>query len=198
MVMKEINIRRKEPLGSGTVHTVYNFEKFKDKVIKTKYGDLEYTNGKLERVNTNKLDQNEMQTFVNNPEIFAKVYKYTDRYAIIEKLDTQNLLNDVQEKVAPAIVKTFIQNPELASEWTSKKPIEMTSQDFDGAGMLNAFRNHKQFVKGVLKNTPDREFVIKLLKLINNAYNEIPRHVVDIHENNLGYDKEGNIKLLDF
>lgn len=196
--MKEISIRRKEPMGTGTAHNVWNFEKFKDKVIKTKFGDIKVVNGELKRVNTNKLDQNEMQIFQNNPEIFARVYKVTERYAVIERLDTKNFLNDVQKKVAPAVVKTFVQNPEFAAEWTSKKPEELTSQDFDGAGMLNAFRNHKEFIRGVLKNTPDREFVIKLLKLINNAYNEIPKHIVDIHENNLGYDKEGNIKLLDF
>jgi len=196
--MKEISIRRKEPMGSGTVHNVYNFEKFKDKIIKTKFGDTVLQNGELKRINSNKLDQREMQIFQNNPDLFAKVFKYTERYAVIERLNTNDFLRDVQEKVAPAIVKTFIQNPELASEWTSKKPEELTSQDFDGAGMLNAFRNHKQFVRGVLKNTPDREFVIKLLKLINNAYNTIHKHTVDIHENNLGYDKEGNIKLLDF
>jgi len=196
--MKEISIRRKEPIGSGTVHNVYDFEKFKDKIIKTKYGDMRIVNGQLQRINSNKIDQKEIETFINNPNLFAKVYKVTERYAVIEKLDTKSFLNDVQEKVAPAVVKTFIQNPELSAEWTSKKPEELTSQDFDGAGMLNAFRNHKEFIKGVLKNTPDRDFVIELLKLINTAYNEIPKHVVDIHENNIGYDKEGNMKLLDF
>ena len=196
--MEEINIRRKEPMGSGTVHNVYDFERFKDKVIKTKYGDLKFINGEMKRVNTNKLDQREMEVFADNPDLFAKVYKVTERYAVLERLDTKNILNDIQTKVAPAIVKTFIQNPELAAEWTSKKPEELTSQDFDGAGMLNAFRNHKEFVRGVLRNTPDKEFVIDLLKLINKAYNTIHKHVIDIHENNLGYDKEGNIKLLDF
>ena len=196
--MKEISIRRKEPIGSGTVHKVYDFEKFGDKIIKTKYGDIEFTNGRLERINTNKIDQREIETFINNPDLFAKVYKVTERYAVIEKLDTKTFLNDVQEKVAPAVVRTFIQKPELAAEWTSKKPEELTSQDFDGAGMLNAFRNHKEFIKGVLKNTPDRSLVIELLKLINKSYNNIHKHVIDIHENNIGYDKEGNMKLLDF
>ncbi len=196
--MDEINIRKKEPIGSGTVHNVYDFEKFKDKIIKTKYGDTVFQNGELKRINTNTLNQNEMKIFQNNPDLFAKVYKVTERYAIIERLDTKKMLSDIQEKVAPAILKTFIEHPNMAKEWTSKPPTEMTSQDFDGAGMLNAFRNHNLFIKNVLKNTSDKEFVLKLIRLITLAYEQIHRHVIDIHENNLGYDKEGNIKLLDF
>lgn len=200
--MDEIQVRRKEKLGAGSQHNVYNFEKFQDKIIKTRFGNLIVNpQGNWERISTDKLDLDEMKVFQENPDLFAKVFKVTERYAVIEKLDTDSILKDINDKVAEAIVKTFIMDPELAKISTNKKPAELTSQDFDGIGMLNAYRNSKAFIKGVLKYTSDQDFVIQLLQLINKAYNTITspgKRTVDIHEKNVGYDKQGKVKLLDF
>ena len=42
MLLSELNIRLKTLLGQGYFHSVFPFEKFQDKIIKTRWGDLEF------------------------------------------------------------------------------------------------------------------------------------------------------------
>lgn len=203
--MNELNIQPKTPIGKGSYHVAFNFEHFKDKVIKTKRGNFKIgPDNKLSPVKNQgeNLDIDEIETFIDNPDIFAKVYKYTDRYAIIEKLDTENFKRDLNNKIADAIVKAFINNPKLSSEFTLKKPRDLTAQDFDASVTLTiGFNNHPELIPLVLKFSSDRQFTskfIKFLRIIERRADEQNWTSIDIHENNIGYDKEGNFKLLDF
>lgn len=196
--MNELNIQQKEPLGSGVDHTAFPFEKFKDKIIKTPNGNLIVKNNKFIKANNDKLNQEEMDIFKNNPKYFAKVFKLTDRYAIIEKLNTKDIRDDLDE-LGEGMIKFFVRNPEISKFFTPKDPSLLEPSDFNVSTDIMHNRTDKEFLKGVMKNTKNKEFFRKLLKFIYGVYSlNLSKKNLDIHDGNLGYDKNGNIKLLDF
>lgn len=205
MNINELNIKKKEPLGSGVEHTAFPFEKFKDLVIKTKTGMLQVSKDVDGFIFTSKdmvLNPGETKIFQDHPEICAKVYKATDRYVVLEKLDVKGLQKDL-EGIADAMVRLFNEEPELAKNFSLKDPLHMTAQDFDASVDLDRNQNDQDFIKGVIKYSTNRNFTIKFLKFLQavraSGINKmLPNNRrVDIHERNIGYDKQRNIKLLD-
>lgn len=193
----ELNIQPKKPLGQGTEHTAFPYEKFQDKVIKTRNGNVEVKGNKFVKTNNSNLNQEEIQTFKDNPDLFAHVYKSTDRYAILEKLNTHDIRKDLDE-LTEGMIKFFIRNPNISAFFTPKDPTTLETDDFNVSADIMINRNDKEFLKGVLKNTKNKDFFRKLLTFIKTVYSRnLPKKSIDIHDGNLGYDKQGNIKLLD-
>lgn len=203
--MNELNTQIKKPIGQGIEHTVFPFEKFKDKIIKTKSGNAELTNDgnptgspRLKITDPNaKLDSGEMKVFQSHPDIFAKVYKVTDRYAIIEKLDTSSIEEDL-EMLCWGMIKFFNKHAIYAKHFTLKDPKLLDPSDFNILALIHDNRKDPRLLKGIVSNTKDKEFALKLMSFLQKLYHANLGKSPDLHDGNVGYDKTGNIKLLDF
>lgn len=201
--MKEISIRKKNTLGTGMTHTAFPYEKFTDKVIKTnKLNIIFKTDGSYDvsKNREGKIDPDEWEIAIKHPDVFTKVYKIRPRYIIVEKLDNKTFKKDLEGKVSNAFAKFFIKHPDWLSTITPKPPDEITAQDFDGASLIYTYLTiEPNILPEVRSYSSDKKFFDKLLNIITKASKILKQKGgVDAHENNLGYDKKGNIKFLDF
>ena len=83
-ILKEITL--KEPIGQGSEHIIYPYSKDPNKVIKTFDSD-----------ETESINKNQITTFQNHPDIFPIVYKVTDKYAVLEKLNTKKAIDELEK-----------------------------------------------------------------------------------------------------
>lgn len=201
MIKTELVIRKKEPLGSGIEHTAFPFDAFKDKIIKTKSGNVEIgKNGKpiyTSKDLKSRMNPFEIKTFQDHPSLFAKVYKATDRYAIIEKLNTKDINEDL-EYLTYDMIRFFIANPFVGERYTLKNIEELEPTDFNILAELYGHKKDKTLYEGILKYASDKTFAMKLFKFIQTVSSTNLGKKADMHDGNIGYDKEKNIKLLDF
>ncbi len=198
--MKEVNIQPKQQLGKGAYHTVFPYHKFQDKIIKTRMGDLQFIKDNPQLINKNSLNLKTMQLFQDNPEYFAKVYKLRPNYAVIEKLNTDCYKNNAL-KLMQGIFRFILTDPRLAKKLLpyTINPDISEPEDIDTAQFFH-----------FLTFSPNRQLRKELIKycnpeLFNKFYNffvgleklELPLKRLDMHDGNIGCDKEGNLKLLD-
>ncbi len=195
MPLHELDIRKKPILGSGAFHNVYDYALSKGKVIKTKqHGDL---------------DLNEIKLFEQNPQFCAKVYKYTDKYAILEKLNTTDFRED-NDKISQGIWRFIYTNPNISDE---ELPyfinIQLTdATDIDASKFIWTALGHKlgkpsetkeATLKKIAKYCPQPLYNdwITWFKTLDKDFKGRSSSYLDVHEYNLGYNKEGELRLLD-
>lgn len=188
-------IRKKEKIGSGKDHYVYDYEGDPTKVIKVAWdaedGNKFNPKSKIVQVNINK---NHIDIFKKYPDFFPKVHKVTNRYAIIDKLDTKQIKNDEIELYR--ILSTIgFDDFEYITEKTAISTAYWN------------FANKKGLFEKVLKKLSsngilDESAVVK--KYMNFFYKILKSSLkkklvrLDIIGDNIGYDKDGELKLLDF
>lgn len=197
--MNELEIKPKAQLGRGVFHQAFPFHKFDDKVIKTRMGDLKLFQGQPELINKHKMDLEEMKIFQQYPQFFAKVYKLTERYAVIEKLDTKEYKLEAR-KIADGIFKLACM-PKVAAvilpyhidpDLSDPDDIQVSSiiytllirPDVDyRAKTLEAYCSGTRFKE--------------LYEFISDVNKTFKDKVIDFHDGNLGINKQGKFRLLD-
>lgn len=196
-VVKELDIKQKESLGQGAFHTVYPNKLHPDQVIKTKTPKTVDFEGKQYFVLPN-IDKKDIEAMKDNPDLFAKVLKYNERWAILEKLDTESIQRDL-DILAQGMIKMFINQPKMAKEMGMDNVFDVEVSDIDPSAYLNYYRRDKVFIKAVYRYCKNRDFLLKLITLIRDAYKRVGdiKHSIDIKYDNIGYDKGKNIKILD-
>jgi hypothetical protein len=206
------DLYKKEPIGKGKDHYVYDFKNNPDKVIKVAWGvegDNPFDpNAKEKQTN---LNPNHVKVFKQFPEIFPKVYKFNEKYAIIEKLETEQVKKDSSE-LYQLITKHFenFQATErniidrLAFEYSNS--IEYYDED-EGD-------RFQEMVNVLKQNNENLETFFRYVNLFEEIQNKVKPFVkdnwnpefekfptggnVDLNSNNFGYTKDGKLKLLDF
>jgi hypothetical protein len=189
-------IRKKKLLGKGKQHIVYEFEKNPDKVIKQVWDVEEGINRYNPNANivVTNIDKEYMDFFIKYPDIFAKVYKVTKKYAIIEKLNTKKVLDD--EYYLYNQIKDF-------DYWEFQYT---TESDFISQLYFSITRE-KRFSNVILGDLIKRGDDIYLIDKYITFFNKINKTLLkkidlrfrlDIGSHNIGYDKNGDLKLLDF
>ena len=169
-ILKELNIQPKPELGSGGVFAAYPSKLDPSKVIKiSHYGDPEDL-------------YHHYDMFKKYPKYFPKVYKITDKYMIIEKLNTKPILEYYD------ILKSFYSYPQpKLSNILSYNP-----NKFDSDNPVDvAIKQHPELLKTTLK-------LKKLYKDVDNILSNEEYDELDFHEENIGIDDKGNFKMLDF
>lgn len=167
--MNKIN---KNIIDKGTYHKIYPMLNNYDKVIKTVS-------------NSHKIDTKWVDTFIKYPDMFPIIYKSTDNYVILERLDTDKVKNEL--KIMEDDI--LINYPLLSDDIDDGYNISVLLYNF----ILN---DKKQLIhllsriKNKLLFTIWTNYLQKLIKL--NI-----RKFIDINDNNFGYDKKGNLKMLD-
>lgn len=171
----EVRTQRKDRLGQGFEHDVYGSKLKPDFVIKKFTADEDLYS---------KEDWQEMlDASVENPEIFAKIGRISlDKgYFTQEKLDERGLTRDFME----------------LGRYLFDKGVDTGDGDVLAFFYLNPDRLH------VLLDTPWRETLLPKLKRFLDrvdraGYGSGGSYLGDIRLTNLGYDKDGEIKILDF
>lgn len=191
-MIHEVEIKRKEKLGSGQFHNVYNFEKFKDKVIRTRYGDIILTPNGMKRIDTDKLDLEEIKIFQQYPDLFVKVFKVTERYAVLEKLDVSNI--EKESLILARGIYRYISN--FGDEGFNFRidPEISDPQDMMVSNVLYIMNHNPKFVKAVREHC-DKAIFDRWYRLIEGLIKI--NKFFDVHNYNIGYDKQMKLKMFD-
>jgi hypothetical protein len=194
-ILNEINIQKKPQLGSGdnAEGETYDFVTSPDKVIK-----------KYTQVNAEfKYPQYELMK--KYPEFFVKVDKVTDKYVVMEKLKVpiphlQELQNFIKKEVNLPWIrgKEGIEN-RLFNLYSSSVVNGLYLELKEGQN--NVFRKILEKVKEDKVNKKHLyDLLMKLYSFLLNLRKSIPsldKYYLDIHSENIGEDKQGNLKLFD-
>ena len=189
-------IIKKEPIGKGKDHIVYDFEKQPDKIIKIGYGSDGYKyqwDGEKKQL---PLDPKHIEIFKKYPNLFPQVYKSTNMYSIIEKLDTNKIKFDEKNifNILDKLNHEDLENMSIHYTFSSlfhELYVDSKNGDYLFSDILSYLSNLKDDEKNlVLKYINFFKRIRKTLML------EIPN--LDISAGNIGYDKNGELKLLDF
>lgn len=202
--MNELNIKQKDLLGQGVYHSVFPYQKFADKIIKTRKGEVDFgRDGKPFYKSKDGMNMKEMEIFQSHPDIFAKVYKLTDKYAVIERLNTDQIVSDMF-KLQQGIFNFWKEHPHFSGILTrAPYPIDSYNSDpidIDAANYLYlaVVDGYDKLLKKLEKYCP-KDLYLKYLSFLQNVVAaKLPKRRVDLHDKNIGYDKNGNFKLLDF
>lgn len=185
-------IRQKQPIGMGKEHHIYDFEKDPTKVIKVAWDSKEHGDffNPENRKQVN-LDPQHIEVFKKYPDLFPVVYKVTNRYAIIEKLETEKVKQE-EKQLFNQIKPLGFGDLRFISEYSAINDIYW--QITNRKGLLD------KILKKMEATGEDMTLFqkyVNLFKRINSTVKRI-RPNVDVGSYNLGYDGNGNLKLLDF
>ena len=185
----EINIQKKTKLGDeeSAEGETYDLKFAPDKVIK-KYT---ITNPKTKK------DQYELMS--KYPEFFVKIYDYSPKYVIMEKVQTPVPgLKELQD---------FTKN-EAGIEWVrgGNSLMNVYSQDIVSGIDIELKKDKSDVYNRILKEAKQlkkTDLILLLTKIYNfldKLYKTLPKlksYNLDIHRKNIGLDKQGNLKLFD-
>ena len=193
------DFRSKEPIGGGKDHHIYDYEGNSDKVIKVAWGregDNPYDfDAKEKQID---LNPDHVATFNKFPNFFAKVYKFNNKYAIIEKLNTDKIKQD--EKFLYDQIKKYNNGRfEHITDSTTLGHIYWVIEN-DKEGFLD------ELIGDMTNNNEDLTILNKYIAFYNGVLSTIKGNLpsddisvgLDVGSHNLGYDSNNKIKLLDF
>jgi hypothetical protein len=195
-------IKQKNPIGKGRDHIVYDYHADPSKVIKIAWDNPKTSrpmawdgNGNVVSKDYTKLDPKHIEMFIEHPNLFPKVFKFTDKYAIIEKLDIKK--TEQEENKLANQLKPYINGDEIYDSVSFKIYIMLTDKWSLKRG------EYVNLIKKMYEAGEDLTLLFKYVRFFKQIIDEIgvlnnkPRFV-DVRKENLGYDKKNNLKLLDF
>jgi hypothetical protein len=170
--LSEVTITRKQIIGSGIQHDVYPFEKDPTKVIKVSA----YGKG---------INKDYVELFKKYPTVTAKFFKAPEdnSYMVVERLDTEKFIEENRK------FQNFLSKPGMAYDsLLFVKDLYFDPEKHDDFKKLMKIADERnKEVKDILDRWIDFLDRLKKTGLKN----------LDMHNGNLGYDKEGKLKLLD-
>jgi len=191
-------LKLKSPIGQGKDHVIYDYEGDPTKVVKVAWGDKKggsrfSPDAEIGQID---LDPSHIGTFKSNPDLFAKVHKVTNKYAIIDKLDTNSI------------------DSEQVELYNLLEPLFGILEDLDHMNENNAINrlywlmsNRKGFkenlmreliTSGIFFSSPLLQKYIDFLQGIISSSLGRSNKNLDVSSVNIGYDSEGLLKMLDF
>jgi len=178
MIFKELDIRQKTKIGSGTYKDVYDLETYPGFVAKT-----------FDTLNNESIYdvQEEEELSKKYPELFTQIEKvdYKRGYMVQEKVNAEEFENDV-DKLKKEIV--------LAAP--SFKPIDIVSYLFRHLRDNN--KDAIKVIKDILKDNNNKKFYNTLITyLFKLSKVKRERQGLDAHRENFGYNDNKQIKMLD-
>lgn len=174
-LIQELNPKEKTPLGKGRHHVVYPNLRDPSKVFKTPKEGFPKINYKW------------VKMFEEHPDMFPKVYRVSDRYVSLEKLDTNKAITEYQ--LLDGLLK---KDDELYSgdfAYTLYRVYVYDDKDLERE-IDNYFDNMNIGVATIYKRW--KKLIFDFFNLMPEGYNS------DLHQDQFGYSKEGKLKILDF
>lgn len=184
-ILKEINIQPKIPIGKGDEQTAYPSKIKSGFVIKkfTSESDEFFTKEDWAEI---------IETAQQYPEIFAQIDKvnFDKGYFVQEKLDEKSLTKDGNELYDYLKDNNILyRNPQDKNDYSGLDIITILYMDPDRINMLD-----NTPWENTLKPKLERFFN----KLNDAGYGIDDDYLGDLRLTNVGYDKNGEIKILDF
>lgn len=178
--MFELNVRQKWKIGEpGKEHHAFNMETMPDHVVKQKHykgedrdeDDWQF-NGIGELVHAYELA----------PELVARVAKRGRDWAVVERLNAERVDREIEELTPLAGVSHTLLMSIADAINEDKGEIERMRENVASEGgveMCVLFDKYVSFVRACVERLEEAGFF------------------VDLYHGNVGYDKQGNLKLLD-
>ena len=184
ILLKELNIQPKDPIGQGIEQTVYP-SKIKPGFVIKKLGGEDFEE-KDEWTKDEWIKR--IQTAQQHPEVFAKIDKvdFDKEYMVQEKLDEASLTRDLYE-LNNYLIKNNLLNKDY---WFLEDILDILVQFPDQINILDNTPYEK-----TLK--PKLEDFLKRLKTAGFG-KDTGNIISDVRISNVGYDTAGKIKILDF
>jgi hypothetical protein len=178
MIFKELDIKQKTKIGTGTYKDVYNLETYPGFVAKT-FDTL--SNESIYDV------QEEEELSKKYPELFTQIKKvdYKKGYMVQEKVNADSFRNDVDKL-----------KEEIVSEAPSFKPIDIVFYLFRHLRDNN--KEAIKVIKDILKDNNNKKFYNKLITYLSKL-SKVKREMygIDVHRENFGYNDKQQIKMFD-
>jgi hypothetical protein len=183
-ILKELNIQSKIPIGQGGEQTIYSSKIKPGFVIKKLTGENEfYTKDDWKQI---------IQTAKQYPEVFAQIDKvdFDKGYFVQEKLNEKLLTKDGNELYKYLKDNNILyRNKQDKNNYSGLDIITILYMDPDRIDMLD--------------NTPWENTLKPKLEHFFNKLNKTGHGIDgnflgDLRLTNVGYDKNGEIKILDF
>jgi len=192
-VIFEVVVTNKEMLGKGKDHVVYDYKSDPTKVIKSAWGVNKGEYKYSDKSNQHIVDMNpdHIEVILKYPNLFPKVFKYNQRYAVIEKLDTSRVFQDQKELYNQLTKYDDVFRNVVESDFISGLYWTVTKV----SGFL------PKVVRKMRKADEDLTLLERYVTLFKKLKTTVARssyYGVDVTVHNLGYDSVGNLKLLDF
>jgi hypothetical protein len=178
MIFKELDIRQKTKIGSGTYKDVYDLETYPGFVAKT-----------FDTLNNESIYdvQEEEELSKKHPELFAQIKKvdYKRGYMVQEKVNAKEFETDIDSL-----------KDEIVAEAPSFKPIDISFYLFRHLRDNN--KDAIKVIKDILKDNDNKRFYNKLITYLSKL-SKIKRETqgLDVHRENFGYNDKKQIKMLD-
>ena len=184
-ILKEIIF--KTPIGQGSEHIIYPYSKDPNKVIKT---------------SSQSVNKNQITIFQKHPDIFPIVYKITDKYAVLEKLDVNQAITELEKLEVEFFNLKWHSDKKRKYSILLDDLMENNDDDYDFIGLLYyLFQNNPSSLKSELNTlyslTQNPELLKKWIDFLIKVTSKTNQTELDIHSEQFGYDSKGNIKLLD-
>lgn len=183
-LLKELNIQPKTSIGQGGEHTIYPSKIKPGFVIKKLTGEFEF----FTKEDWKKIIQAAQQ----HPEVFAQIDKvdFDKGYFVQEKLDEKSLTKDGNELYEYLKDNNILyRNDQDKSDYSSLDIITILYMTPDRIDMLD-----NTPWENTLKPKLERFFD----KLNKAGHGIDDNYLGDLRLTNIGYDKNGEIKILDF
>lgn len=194
--LDEIKMTQKSEFGSGCFHCVYKSEKNPDRLYK---------------IGHKQIVSQWVNIFKNNPKIFPRVYrvfqskKKPDNWIVeIEMLNTRNAKRDFE--MVSNYVNGAYRNRELKDKkrfgdrypFTLRNIFELDEIGVKVPEYINVLNDYMHEANA---SASDRMLAIKWVKTIYSVYkmlgNKFKFNGRDLHSDNVAYDDNENIKIID-
>jgi len=185
---------QKSPIGRGKDHYVYDFKGDPSKVIKVAWGSDGNKYDPSAELKQIDLDPSHVEVFKNNPNLFPKVHKITNRYAIIDKLNTEPIRYDQKEIYN---ILSQLNHPDLdhMTESNAINRLYWVSANRKG---FHTKLIRKLVETGLFFQSTKLQLYIDFIKRIIESPLGRESKNLDVSDTNIGYDYNGTLKLLDF
>jgi hypothetical protein len=185
-VLTEITF--KTPIGQGSEHIIYPHSKDPNKVIKT---------------SSQSVNKNQITTFQKHPDIFPIVYKITDKYAVLEKLDVNQVITELEKLEVEFFNLKWHSDKKRKYSILLDDLMENNDDNYDFIGLLYyLLQNNPSSLKSELNTlyslTQNPELLKKWIDFLLQIISIFGKKDLDIHAEQFGYTPKGQIKLLDF
>jgi len=172
--LKEVRVVPKKKIGSGMEHDVYP----------SINPDLVY---KVARGSIPKIRMSWVNLFEDHPNIFPKIIKSSDKYVILEKLDTNKAMNEYTTLDSLLKEDDELHDSDFAYTFFTiykdhdNERLEAINEHFENMGE-KAYNLYSKW----------RDLILKFLDIMPHDYYS------DLHIGQFGYSKDGTLKILDF
>jgi len=181
-ILKEVSVDKKERMGRGSFHDVYPLKYDSSKVIKVPRGVSDYAKDVYRVGDSNAW----FNIFKKYPQYFPEIYKITDKYVIIEKLDTERVERDL------SLLEDDLY-PYFSDDIDNGYHITEILYDLISAG--NDLKTKQ--LNLLVEKSKNRDIMKRYIDLLRSIEGEKIRGFIDVNDGNFGYNKEGNLKMLD-